>query len=82
MSLYPEFKNEFIFSDNTTCLMKRTLNEDTCYIAVNFSAKAAADMALPTADLTIVSDLEVGTDNACLSGTTLTLPPYAIVILE
>ncbi len=75
-------KNEFIFSDNTTCLMKRTLNEETCYIAVNFSAKAAVDMALPSAALTIVSDLEVGTDSAVLTGKTLTLPPYAIVILK
>ena len=75
-------KNEFIFSDNTTCLMKRTLNDSACYIAVNFSAKAAAEMTLPAANLTIVSDLEVGTESAVLSGETLTLPPYAIVILE
>lgn len=75
-------QNEFLYSDSTTCLMKRTLDEDVCYIAINFSAKAAADVALPSAALAIVSDLEVGTDSAVLSGITLTLPPYAIVILE
>lgn len=75
-------KNEFISYDNTTCLMKRTLNDSVCYIAVNFSAKATAQMTLPAENLAIISDLEVSTENASLSGETLTLPPYAIVILE
>ena len=75
-------KNTFLHSDSTTCLMQRTLENNTCYIAINFSAKATAEIALPLDNLSIVSDLEVGTDHATLSGTTITLPPYAIVILE
>ena len=75
-------KNETLFSNELTCLMRRTLEDDACYIAINCSSKAAQTVTLPEAGLAIVSDLETGADAAVLSGTELTLPPYAIVVLS
>ena len=75
-------KHETVFSDELTCLLRRTLGEDACYIAINCSSKAPQTITLPEAGLSIVSDLETGTEAAALSGTELTLPPYAIVILS
>lgn len=75
-------KNETVFSNELTCLLRRTLGEDACYIAINCSSKSAQTITLPEAGLSIVSDLETGADAAALSGTALTLPPYAIVILS
>ncbi|MBQ6508407.1 MAG: hypothetical protein IJI07_02935 [Flexilinea sp.] len=73
--------NEFVLVQDDILVMRRTLGEDSCLIAMNFSPKAAGDCPVP-ADAAIGMDIETGSDQASLSDGTLTLPPYAIVILQ
>ena len=42
-------KNETLFSNELTCLMRRTLEDDACYIAINCSSKSAQTVTLPDA---------------------------------
>ncbi|MBR4080613.1 MAG: hypothetical protein IKK21_02355 [Clostridia bacterium] len=74
--------NTWIHVDDWTCVMQRTLGEDTLYIAMNFSSSKAQTIELPVDGLAIAEDVETGTEVAALTGATLTLPPYAIVILQ
>ena len=73
-------ENTFLTAQGTLCLMKRQAADDACLIAVNFSKKDAE--ALEVGDCAIACDLEVGLESAVLSAGTLTLPPYAIVVLK
>ncbi len=78
-------ENEFVYSDDDLCVMKRTWNAQTCYIALNFSSKKAHEYELQEKGLSLggwlcVSDEEVHialTDD----GASLLLPPYAMVVL-
>ena len=78
-------ENTFLYSDKSIVLMKREKGGECCYIAVNF-AKTEGTAEIPAAGLKIVSDLEVADGKASLTqgeGTTaVTLPAYAIVIIE
>lgn len=80
-TMIPAGTNEFVYTNNDILLIKRTLNGDSCWIAMNFSAKTSGECPVP-ADLQIGMDIETGDETAILSGETLLLPPYAIVILE
>ena len=73
--------NEFVLIQDDILLMRRTLGEDSCLIAMNFSPKAAADCPV-LADAVIGLDIETGADQASLADGMLTLPPYSIVILQ
>lgn len=73
--------NTTLLAEASLCVMQRELDDKKCIIAMNFSPKAEA-VATVAEGLHIVSDLEVGNEKASLAGTELTLPPYAIVILE
>ena len=74
-------ENSFVHVDANVCVMKREKDGESCLIAMNFSPKAEQTVSLPEG-LTVISDLETGSAAASLAGTELTLPPYAIVILE
>nr|MBR4280321.1 hypothetical protein [Clostridia bacterium] len=71
--------------DKSVVLMKREKDGAACYIAVNF-AKTEGTVTVPATGLKIVSDLEVADGKAALTkvdgATTVTLPPYAIVVIE
>ena len=75
-------ENEYVHVDDWTCVMKRTLGEEQVYIAMNFSSSKPQTVALPAEELAIADDLETGAESAAIDGTTLALPPYAIVILK
>ncbi|MBQ8653736.1 MAG: alpha-amylase [Clostridia bacterium] len=74
--------NSFVFSDKNLVLMKREMDDQRCYIALNFSRTDALTLELPETEMTITAELQVGADKAVLEGAALTLPPYAIVILK
>ena len=73
--------NEFVLAEGELCLMRRTLEGESWLIAMNCSAKDTLDCTLP-GRAELLFDLETGDETAALSGDTLTLPPYAIVILQ
>ena len=74
-------ENEFVLAEGEICLMRRTLGGESVLIALNCSAKDTLACSLPgRADL--LFDLETGHEAAALEDDTLTLPPYAIVILK
>lgn len=73
--------NEFVYTNNDILLMRRTFEGKSCLIAMNFSPKEAGACPVPE-DAVLGMDIEVGSETAVLSGDSLTLPPYAIVILE
>ncbi len=78
-------ENEFIYSDDDLCVMKRTWNDEESYIAVNFSGKAAHTYMLEVENLVLAGQLDAFAEKAAVeispSGASLTLPPYAIVVL-
>ena len=74
-------ENEFVYTNNDILLMRRTLDGESCLIAMNFSPKDAGECPVPES-AEIGMDIEVGADAAALAEGSLTLPPYAIVILE
>lgn len=74
-------ENSFIYISDDILLMRRTLDGESCLIAMNFSPKSAGTCTVPeTAEIGM--DIETDKDEAALSGSVLTIPPYAIVILE
>ena len=79
-------ENTFLYSDKNIVLMKRELNGECCYIAMNFAKSAANTVEIPATGLTIVSDLVALEGNATLTEgegvTTVTLPPYGIAVIE
>ena len=79
-------ENTFLSYDTNTVVMKREKDGACCYIAMNFSPKAENAVTIEAAGLAIASDLEVADGVASVSEadgvTTVTLPPYAIVVLE
>ena len=78
-------ENEFVYGDENVIIMKRVYKDETCYIAINFSAKQEAVVHLSQPDLAIMGQLNpsgnVSGIVADASGASLTLTPYAIVIL-
>ncbi len=81
---YPEIangSNEFVFVKDDILLMRRTLDGKSCLIAMNFSPKAEGDCPI-SEDALIGVDIETGSEQAVLMDGVLTLPPYAVVVLE
>ena len=78
-------ENEFIYGDENVIIMKRSYRDEICYVAINFSAKQEAVVHLSQPDLAIMGQLNpsgnVSGIVADASGASLTLTPYAIVIL-
>ena len=75
-------ENAYLHVDDWTCLLQRTLEGTTVYIAMNFSPSKEQTITLPVSGVSIANDLETGDGAAVLEGANLTLPPYAIVILK
>ncbi len=79
-------ENTFLSYDANTVVMKREAEGECCYIAMNFSPKETIAVTIDAQGLVIASDLEVAADAAVLTEaeglTTVTLPPYAIVIMK
>lgn len=73
-------ENSFIYSDDFVCVMERTLGGAVSRVAINFSAKEAR--TVEAAGWQIAGDLETGTETASMTDGVLTMPAYAIVILE
>jgi hypothetical protein len=65
--------------------MKREWEEDTIYIAINFSSAKPQTLALENLDVSIIADLETGLEKAEIltdeNGRYLQMPSYAIVIM-
>ena len=78
--------NTFVSYDANTVVMKREKDGECCWIAMNFARSAEKTVTIEATGLAIVSDLEVADGAAALSEadgvTTVTLPPYAIVVME
>ena len=66
-------------------IMKRTWEEETCYVVINFSAKQEKTAALTLSNPFIAGQINVSADMANLSdtqnGPVLSIPPYGIVVL-
>ncbi|MBR6525003.1 MAG: alpha-amylase [Clostridia bacterium] len=79
-------ENEFVYSDAYVCVMKRTLNGESVYIAVNFSGSKTQQFTLSGETLRICAELEAGEEKASFvsdeQGTAFTLPAYAIVVIN
>ena len=78
--MIPYGENEFVYTNDDILLMRRTLDGESCLIAMNFSPKEVGECPVPEG-AAVGTDIETGAETAVLSGGTLTLPPYAIVIL-
>jgi len=78
--------NTTLYADKNVVLMKRELDGECCYIAINFAKKADSTVEIPATGLAIVSDLVALEGNATLAEgdgvTTVTLPPYGIAVIE
>ena len=78
-------KTEFLYNNSNVCLMKREWEEDTIYIAINFSSAKPQTLALDDLDVSIIADLETGMEKAEIltdeNGRYLQMPSYAIVIM-
>jgi len=79
-------KNEFVYSDDDLCIMKRTWNDEESYIAINFSNKKTHTYSLAVGGLTYAGQLVAFSDSKASaeilpSEVILTLPPYAVIIL-
>ena len=78
--------NTTLYADKNVVLMKRELNGECCYIAINFAKKADSTVEIPATGLAIVSDLVALEGSATLTEgegvTTVTLPPYGIAVIE
>ena len=78
--------NTTLYSDKNVALMKRELNGECCYIAINFAKAAVSTVTIPATGLSIVSDLVALEGNTTLAEadgvTTVTLPPYGIAVIE
>ncbi|MBQ3157146.1 MAG: alpha-amylase [Clostridia bacterium] len=85
-SLIARGVNTTLYSDKSVVLMKRELNGDCCYIAINFAKAAENTVEIPATGLTIISDLVALAGNASLAEgngvTTVTIPAYGIVVIE
>jgi len=79
-------ENTTLYADKNVVLMKRELNGDCCYIAMNFAKATENTVEIPATGLTIVSDLVALEGNAALTEadgvTTVTIPAYGIVVIE
>lgn len=79
--------HETVYRDDFLCLLRRDWQEESVYIAMNFSASNTLEMALPARldSASILGDLEASGGEARLKteadGTTVMLPPYAIVVI-
>ena len=71
--------HEFVCAEGELCLMRRTLGEESVYIALNFSADTQALCPLQ-GEAAVLCDLETGEDKASITPEGLSLPPYAIVL--
>ena len=78
-------ENEFIYSDDDLCVMKRTWNGEESYIAVNFSGKKTHTYELAEDGVTLAGQLDAFSEKASVqlssAGASITLPPYAVVVL-
>ena len=79
-------ENEFIFSDDDFCVMKRTWNGEESYIAVNFSNKKTYTYELQIEGLKLAGQLDAFSDMSAdaeisADAALLTLPPYAVIVL-
>ena len=79
-------ENTVVHSDKNIVVMKREKDRASCWIAANFSRKETLEVTIEANGLSIASDLEVADGVACAveadGVTTVTLPPYAIIILK
>lgn len=77
-------KNEFVYSDDELCVMKRTWKGEESYAVVNFSAKTTHEYVLHEEGLKLAGQLDAFVEKARAEirpdGAAVTLPPYAIVI--
>ena len=81
---FPEIStgiNEFIYVDGDICLMKRTTDDSSCLIAVNFSSKDHGECEIPEswsiAGVLTTTEAMPSMEKSCLR-----LPPYSIVVLD
>ena len=72
--------HETVYTDDFLCLMKRDGQEESVYIAINFSPTDALTLSLPES-LTLLGELNADGGACALDGGSLILPPYAIAIL-
>ncbi len=75
-------ENSFLYSDKNIVVMQREKDGESCVIVLNFNGKKAQTAPLPRESMEILYDLEVADGAAALDGASLTLPPYAIVVLK
>ena len=78
-------ENEFISCEDDVLIMKRTWDEETCYVAINFSAKQEKTVALTLKNPVIAGQVNVSPAAGSISniqdGPVLNIPPYGIVVL-
>ena len=74
-------ENEFVYVEGDVLLMRRTLNGESCLIAMNFSPKVSGTCPVPD-NMMIGADIETGDVSAILNKNELQLPSYSIVILH
>jgi len=78
-------KNEFIYSDDTLCVMKRTWQGEESYILINFSSSKTIEYRLEVSGLREAGMLNAGAPgggvNREADAAVVLLPPYGIAIL-
>lgn len=77
-------ENEFVYTDDELCVMKRTWNGEESYLVINFSAKNTHAYFLQAQGLRLAGQLDAFAQKAeaqmLPDGAALVLPPYAIMI--
>lgn len=74
-------ENKFLIAEGDILLIRRTLDEDSCWIAMNFSPKEFGRCPISSHSI-IRANIETGTESSKIEKDELILPPYAIVILQ
>ena len=72
-------KSDFVLADSFECVIKRVWNEQTCYIAINFSASEAMEYVCESG-YTLAGALTVGEDSVQTDGGAAVIPPFGIAV--
>jgi len=77
---------EIVYAEGYVCVLKKTLDGENLYVAMNFSASKEQQLTLEASGVSIAAELETGDAKAVLEqqgeATVLTLPAYSIVLLK
>lgn len=77
---------QIVLQTDTLCLLQRTWQDHSCWIAMNFSRNVTQEVAIPSGTLQMMGDLEVDDGHVSVVSfedtTTVQLPGWAIAVFS